>query len=87
MLFMVLFRRTREMVDISSRSRDIKYSNKTPVTSVVVYSKFPYWKVVYISNITDWNRLKLYMWIHTNKCNNIVQVLGLSWQAIRIQAS
>ena len=75
------------VLHISSRSRDNKYSNKTPVTSVV-YNKFPYWKIAYIFNITEWNYLKLCMWIHTNKRNNTVrQVLGLSWQTIRTQAS
>ncbi len=77
----------RQFFHISFRFRDIKYSNKTSVTSVVVHSKFPYWIIVYIFNITGWNHLKLCKWIYANKCNNTMQVLVLSWQTIIIQIS
>ena len=48
--FIVLPERTREVIDqvtenfihISSRSRDINYSNEIPVTSLVAYGKFTY---------------------------------------------
>ena len=49
---------------ISFCSRNIKYSNKTPLMSQYVHSKFTYRKLACIFKITEWNHLKPCMWIH-----------------------
>ena len=38
---------------ISSRSGVIKYSNKSQVTPLVVYSKFAFWKITFIFTINE----------------------------------